>query len=94
MAYENYGKSFKILAVLNETGRTGTANLLFKFKQHFPQEKMNRKMIADILHYLSQCRRVRKIYHKRTKRVFWGYTPQLYEVTPRGTYLLRKANII
>lgn len=86
-------KSLKVLATLNETGRSGTANLLYQYEKNFPDDYMTRKLLTDILGQHQVAGRVRKQYGRRNKQ-FWGYVPQIYEISKHGKSFLRSEGII
>lgn len=86
-------KLIKVLAVLNELGTTGTARILVDYKSHFPNDFMDRKLIAQSLDYQFQRQRVTKKYGRRNKR-FWGLHPQIYTITQSGKNFLKNEDVL
>lgn len=86
-------KNVKVLAVLNEIGgRSGTQNLLNRYKKTFPNDYMHLKLMIAHLDFLFQTQRIRRLvsYTKKWK----AENPQIYEINDRGIFHLKKWKMI
>ena len=85
-------KAVKILAVLNETKKSGTSNLLHRYKINFPNDYMHLKLLIAHLDFLYHSHRIKKLV--RYKDNWKGDSPQTYEITEKGVYSLNKWGLI
>ena len=90
---KNPPKSVKVLAVLNQLGKSGTANLLYHYKKNFPDDYMHTRLLIAHLDFLHESQRIIK-FHKSYKGKSKSENPQTYIITDRGKYNLNKWGLL
>ena len=90
---KNPPKSVKVLAVLNELGKSGTANLLYHYKKTFPSDYMHLKLLIAHLAFLHENQKIKR-FHNSYKGKSKLENPQTYIIDEGGKYYLRKWKLI